>query len=81
MTLYREIILSGRIFRIVITDGILNMLFQIEKQRSIYQNEVKEESKVDLSGSRSSGDWQGIHGEIQQSYQQLQRQLSQEFQQ
>ncbi len=32
-------------FRIVITDGILNMLFQIEKQRSIYQNEVKEESK------------------------------------
>ena len=42
---------------------------------------MKEESKVDLSGSRSSGDWQGIHGEIQQSYQQLQRQLSQEFQQ
>ena len=35
----------------------------------------------DSSGSRSSGDWFGIHGEIQQNYQILQRQLSQEFQQ
>ncbi len=31
------------------------------------------------SGSRSSGDWHNIQGEIQQSYNQLQRQLSQEF--
>ena len=33
------------------------------------------------SESRSSGDWHNIQGEIQQSYQQLQRQLSLEFEQ
>ena len=38
-------------------------------------------TKDSSAGSRSSGDWFGIQGEIQQSYHQLQRQLSQEFQQ
>lgn len=37
--------------------------------------------KDSSAGSRSSGDWFGVQGEIQQSYHQLQRQLSQEFQQ
>ncbi len=37
--------------------------------------------KDSSAGSRSSGDWIGVQSEIQHSYYQLQRQLSQEFQQ
>ena len=43
------------------------------------QPKVKVDEK-ESSGSRSSGDWHNIHGEIQSNYHQLQRQLSQEFQ-
>ena len=56
-------------------------------QKSTFFTEEETKVKVggvgdekDSSGSRSSGDWHNIHGEIQSNYHQLQRQLSQEFQ-
>ena len=54
-----------------------------QKSTGFFTEDLEPKVKVDekeSSGSRSSGDWHNIHGEIQSNYHQLQRQLSQEFQ-